>query len=91
MNLFLQRNWHISVRLEDGKLISDAIYCGTDRELNARLTIEPKSLKILNALDGRYTVLHRFRSASQIRQIPKLVGLEAYFDAADLRKAPPFS
>lgn len=86
MNLFLQRNWHISVRLEDGKLISDAIYCGTDRELNARLTIEPKSLKILNARWEVYRAPGFARP--QIRQIPKLVGLEAYFGCGtDLRKA----
>jgi hypothetical protein len=88
-DLLLQRNWHLSVRFEGGKLISEAVYCGTDRELNARLIVEPKLLKILNAWWEVYRAPGFTRP--EIIEISQLEGLEAYFGCgAGLRQALHF-
>lgn len=89
MNLFLQRNWNLTARLEGGRLIADATYCGTDRELSARLAIDTTSLRILNAVWEIYRAPGF--SMPRIIEIPELKGLEAYFGCgAELRKALSF-
>ncbi|MGI5882725.1 MAG: DUF2889 domain-containing protein [Dethiobacteria bacterium] len=85
-NLLLQRNWHLSVRYDGGKLISETIYCGTDRELNARLIVQPESLRILNAWWEIYRAPGFAKP--EIINISQLRGLEAYFGCgAGLRQA----
>ncbi len=86
MDILLQRNWHLMVRYEGGKLLSEAIYCGTDREQNARLIVDPQSLKVLGAAWEVYRAPGL--SKPLIRDIPQLEGLEAYFGCgAGLRRA----
>ncbi len=77
MNLLLQRNWHLSARLDGKELISDATYCGTDRELTARLNVEPASLRISKAVWEVYRAPGF--DGPRACEIPQIRGVEAYF------------
>lgn len=76
MNVLLQRSWHITGRLEDKELICDATYCGTDRELVARLTVETQSLQVLKASWEVYRAPGL--DIPQLMEVSALEGLEAY-------------
>ncbi len=89
MDILLQRNWHISGRLEENELISEATYCGTDRELTARLAVETKSLHVLQAFWEVYR--SPGLAVPQIKEIFNLKGLEAYLGCGnELRQALSF-
>ena len=73
----LQRSWHSSARLEGDELVSEAVYCGTDRELTARLAVELGSFRVKKA----YWEVYRAPGfpLPQIFEIKDLPGLVAYF------------
>ena len=53
------------VRMEEQNLLSEVTYCGTDREVYARLMVNPKTL-IHRKRFGRYTEL-------QMKQVTALI------------------
>ena len=77
MELLLQRNWHTSARMEGDEVISEAVYCGTDRELTAKLIVEAATFRVIKA----YWEVYRAPGVSlpQIFEIKELQGLIAYF------------
>ena len=89
MQLLLQRNWHISARLEEKGLVAETAYCGTDRELIARLLVDVKYFRVIEAFWEIYrapglTVPKRI-------EIKELHGITAYFGCGgELRRALSF-
>lgn len=90
MRCLFQRNWHSSVRFDEGQgeqeLLVEVTYCGTDREACARLFIDPQTLIIKDAYWEKYRTPGE--SGCQVLRIPQLSGMEAYFKAGPvLREA----
>ncbi|MGI6328799.1 MAG: DUF2889 domain-containing protein [Dethiobacteria bacterium] len=86
MQCIFQRNWHSSVRKEEQNLLSEVTYCGTDREVCARLIIDPKTFIVEKALWEIYRTPER--AGFRALDIPGMVGMEAYFGSGgNLRKA----
>ena len=86
MQCIFQRNWHSSVRMEEHNLLSEVTYCGTDREVCARLMINPKTLIVLKAVWETYRTPDE--AGYKALDIPGMVGMEAYFGSGgNLRKA----
>ncbi|MEW5920603.1 MAG: DUF2889 domain-containing protein [Bacillota bacterium] len=86
MHCLLQRNWHLSVRMETKKLLSEVTYCGTDGEYCARLLVQPQSFLVLNAQWEVYRTPEG--AVDKIMELPQLCGLEVYFNSGPaLREA----
>lgn len=86
MQCIFQRNLHSSVRMEEHNLLSEVTYCGTDREVCARLMINPKTLNVLKAVWEIYRTPDE--AGYKALDIPGMVGMEAYFGSGgNLRKA----
>ncbi|MDO9535504.1 MAG: DUF2889 domain-containing protein [Bacillota bacterium] len=76
MHCLFQRNWHSSVRLEDKNLLSEVTYCGTDREVCARLIVDPKTFAVISAVWERYRTPEKAGYESVV--LPQLDGMVAY-------------
>lgn len=77
MRCLFQRNWHSSVRLDDHKnLLSEVTYCGTDREVCARLNVDPKTFAVKNAVWERYRTPQK--DGYEVVVLPQLEGMVAY-------------
>jgi hypothetical protein len=90
LRCLFQRNWHSSVRFDEGQgeqeLLVEVTYCGTDREACARLLIDPLTLIVKDAYLEKYRTPGE--SGCQVLKIPQLSGMEAYFKAGTvLREA----
>ncbi len=79
MQCVFQRNWHLSLRLENEFLLADATYCGTDGEYSARLQVNPNTFIVLGA---QWEVYRTATGAiNKIVDLPQMQGLEAYFNS----------
>lgn len=78
MRCLFQRNWHLLVREDKEKLLSEVTYCGSDGERCARLYIDPASFSVF---DAQWEV---YRTAEGVVNntfaVPQLHGMEAYFN-----------
>ena len=79
MHCVFQRHWHSSVRLEEQKLLAEAAYCGTDREVCARLIVDPKTFIIEKADWEKYRTPKE--KGWKLTNLPQLEGIEAYFNS----------
>lgn len=82
MSNILQRHWFTTVRKEpkEDMLVAQTVYCGSDREVNAQLKVEPTSFKIIDATWEEYS------PSLKIMDIPKLHGVQAYFNCGSMLK-----
>ena len=87
MQCIFQRNWHSFVRMEDEQsLLSEVTYCGTYREVCARLIINPNTFIVKKAVWEVYRTPEE--AGFRTLDIPGMVGIEAYFGSGgNLRKA----
>jgi hypothetical protein len=86
LQCIFQRNWHSSVRMEEQNLLSEVTYCGTDREVCARLMVNPKTLIVQKAVWEIYRTPDE--AGYKALDIPDMVGMEAYFGSGgNMRKA----
>jgi hypothetical protein len=87
LQCIFQRNWHSFVRMEDEQsLLSEVTYCGTDREVCARLIINPNTFIVKKAVWEVYRTPEE--AGFRTLDIPGMVGIEAYFGSGgNLRKA----
>ncbi|SFF99804.1 Protein of unknown function [Desulfotomaculum arcticum] len=77
----LQRHWQTHVRQVTGDVLeAQTIYCGTDGESGAMLTVEAGSFKIIDAL------LESYSPPAQVSRIDGLLGEEAYFNCGPVLK-----
>ncbi len=77
MQCIFQRNWHSSVRMEEQILSSEVTYCGTDREVCARLIIDPNTFLVKKAVWETYRTPGG--AGFKALDIPGMAGMEAYF------------
>jgi len=81
-----QRFWHTTVRFVDGELDVETTYCGSDKELAARMIVDPDTFTVHRAWweiyrAPGYDSPHRF-------EIKALEGMKAYFGCGkDLNNA----
>lgn len=86
MHCLLQRNWHLTVRKEEGGALTEVNYCGTDGEYCARLLVQPSTFKVLHAQwEVKRTTEGSF---DKIMDLPAMCGVELYFNSGPaLRQA----
>lgn len=82
MQCLFQRHWHSSARLEGKNLLVEVTYCGTDREVCARLSADPATLAIKEATWEKYRTPEE--KGWQLLNLPELVGIEAYFNSGKI-------
>ncbi|HAP32807.1 MAG TPA: hypothetical protein DCQ14_07140, partial [Firmicutes bacterium] len=86
MHCLFQRNWHLLVREDKEKLLSEVTYCGSDGERCARLYVHPISFFVLDAQWEVYRTAEGV--VNEILSVPQLHGLETYFNSGPaLREA----
>lgn len=80
MEVLFNRHWTCTVKRKDDKLLVEAYYLDTGREMSLHLVVAVSSFVIEDA----WTAVYRSRYGEdrlQLRKISDLVGLVAYFDA----------
>jgi len=79
LEFLLQRNWYSTVRLdEEGQdLFSEVTYCGTDREVHARLIVDPNTFLVKSANWETYRTPEG--KGQRTLNLSQLEGMEAYF------------
>lgn len=86
MHCVFQRFWHSNIRLDQDELLAEVTYCGTDKELCARMIVDPQSLNVRRAWWEVYRAPgFDFPRTSEISG---LEGMTAYFNCGEtLREA----
>lgn len=85
MDCIFQRFWHTNVHLHKDGLLVDTIYNGTDRELCARMVVEPETFMVQQA----WWEIYRGPGETTPRhtQVDGLMGMKAYFGCGETLKA----
>jgi len=76
LHCLFQRNWHSSVRLDDNNLLSEVTYCGTDREVCARIICDPGTFAVKSAVWEKYRTPEKAGYESVV--LTQLNGMVAY-------------
>ena len=86
MHCVFQRFWHSNIRLVKDELLAEVTYCGTDKEVCARMIVDPQSLNVRRA----WWEVYRAPGFDLPRtsEISGLEGMTAYFNCGEtLREA----
>ncbi len=86
MSCIYQRVWHTTVRFVDDTLEVETTYCGTDKELCAKMEVDPNTFEVRQAWWEIYRAPGFNRP--EITKIKALQGMKAYFGCGeDLNRA----
>lgn len=88
MKVLFNRQWLSSVKKLPERLEVVTHYLDTEREMSARMSVNPRTFEILNAAVETCRVAPGAGGSPGAREIPELAGVSAYFEAGrELRKA----
>ncbi len=86
MKCVFQRFWHTTVRFVDGEVDVETTYCGSDKELTARMLVEPDTFAVRRAWWEIYRA-PGYESPHRV-EVKDLEGMKAYFGCGkDLQEA----